>query len=158
MSGKSVFACTSKQALSVNPIRSCSIRTPEEYFILSVLTLHSKHNAKIDCLCRLIQRGRSFDKKSGYCNVHMNINGDVVAFDAFGTEINRNTVYSAALRKLVIRCLARKATYRPRPDEILAICEGATAVVSSLENGEPTIGGRTAMQFWDPKWEKKYGL
>lgn len=88
----------------------------------------------------------------------MNINGNVVAFDAFGTEINRNTIYSATLRKLVIRCLARKAVMRPRPDEVLAICEAATAVVSSVEDGEPTIGERTAMQFWDPKWEKEYNL
>jgi hypothetical protein len=104
------------------------------------------------CMYELIMRGRAINTKE-YWRVHMNIAGRAKGLDTYGIEAEGHPIYSATLRKLVMRCLAFKATDRPTPDEMLEICEGATAVVKKVEEDDGfDVALSLDHQFWEPDW------
>jgi len=82
----------------------------------------------------------------------MKIANSVESLDTFGILVDDEEMYSATLRKIVMRCLALKATDRPTPDELLEICESATAVVNKMEDEEVHKIEAKGLphQFWDP--------
>lgn len=95
----------------------------------------------------LIMRGWPFEKDE-YYEVQMNVNGKIVDVPTFGAKVNSHPVYSATLKKLLMRCLAFEATMRPKPDELLGICEQAVQVVDKMEK-DPKMGARVYHEWWE---------
>jgi len=100
----------------------------------------------------LIMRGRQFNQDEYYL-VETMVENKKKTYGTFGSKINEADMYSATLRRLVMRCLAVDAPKRPTPTSLVTTCTQVAQILAdrtimttsmrdAFRRDEFTIGSR----------------